>query len=172
MRYHFLFLPYCHEKRPQAILDVQVIRLGLQLLANLNNPELSLGYNSTQAWSSVNHLHFQGIYSTSLSEDNKFPVCCHPTWPARFVQLKNKRMDQLAEETFVILTDYIEKNIAHNVLLTENGTKVFIFPREHHQQTNSHSIGIAIIELCGLITVSNREDFDTFTETHILSLYS
>jgi hypothetical protein len=63
-KYHFLFLPFYLENRPQYLDDEKIIYRVTDIIRyfNQNNDEdLVMGYNSKGASSSINSLHFQMI---------------------------------------------------------------------------------------------------------------
>jgi len=65
--------------RPPQILTPESLVIGLIFGAKMATcPDFKVLYNSVGAWSSVNHLHFHGVFISNIFEDNRMPIESRP----------------------------------------------------------------------------------------------
>lgn len=118
----------------------------------------------------MNHLHFQGCYSTGLNSQNQFPISTQTDttlWPISPLVFEHDDLEQLVSPAASAVLQLNERNIAHNLLLTENGKKIYVFPRQH-QISVPQSINIAFVELAGVIIATDEAQYTLLTEEDVV----
>ena len=138
---HSLLVPQLHSNLNQ-VLNLDSIKLALELIILSNSLNLIIGFNTVQAYSSVNHLHLHIYYLNLLNNnDSEFPFPIQNItqaerigpnlWfisddvipiPAFSLQLCDFQNDicKFSKKIFSI-TDYFMKNeIPHNLVLVKS----------------------------------------------------
>ena len=64
---HSIIALYPQQCMPQVV-GTDILQLVISLFSVENDPSFKIGYNSIGAFASVNHLHFQLLYSNDLIE--------------------------------------------------------------------------------------------------------
>lgn len=70
----------------------------------------------------------------------------------------------VAHAVGVILNILIEKNIPHNLLISEQGKAVYIIPRKFDLLINAANFSTEFNDLCGLVKCKDEKTFDSLTE--------
>jgi len=199
--YHLLIPLSIDEGLPQVI-SLDLINLLLQVFVLSKNPNLRICYNSLGAASSVNHLHFQTIYTDKLMlGSDKLPIEEAETAELYSTPLENDEVDvftvaislqevtNFATQAFVlqakdVLSDinhdqaidsvsqacgmitnfFIDKSIAHNVIFSENGLKVYIFPRNFENWLDEAPFYAGFLEVSGVFSCRNKEFYENATD--------
>ncbi|KAJ3671623.1 hypothetical protein LUZ60_007702 [Juncus effusus] len=187
---HVLLIPRVLDCYPQRI-DRDGFLLALHMASEANSPYFRLGYNSLGAFATINHLHFQA-YCLSVP----FPVEKAPTETINFV--KNEILDKSVKISKLMnypvrglvfeggncmsdLADLVancciwlqENNIPFNVLISDSGRKIFLFPQcyaekqalgEVSQELLDTQVNPAVWEISGHIVLKRREDYEEASE--------
>lgn len=69
---HSLIVPSLHSNLNQ-VLTLDSIKLALDFMILSNSFNFIIGFNTTQAYASVNHLHLHMYYLNVHNEDSEFP---------------------------------------------------------------------------------------------------
>lgn len=186
MRGHSLFVLDLPQVKPQK-LEHQYLRNGASIVHAAQDPHFSLGvrpqcsiiqdtlhfhinlvsfagFNSVGAWSSVNHFHLQGFFTSEISSGLAFPVLKQsrqelfaygaavvfefPHWPMRCFGISaiNTSDDWTSIESFAAVVEVAwtllsllqSRNIPHNVLIASDEATsqplVIVFPRQHQRE--------------------------------------
>ncbi|KAG1328151.1 putative GDP-L-galactose phosphorylase 1 [Cocos nucifera] len=142
---HVLLIPRVLECLPQRI-DPESFLVALHMAAEAASPYFRLGYNSLGAFATINHLHFQAYYLAM-----PFPVEKAPTERimitksssesgVKISQLLNYPVRGLVFEggnTLRDLSDVVasscmclqRNNIPFNLLISDSGRRIFLFPQ-------------------------------------------
>lgn len=188
---HVLLIPKVLECLPQRI-DAEGVLLALHVAVEAGSPYFRLGYNSLGAFATINHLHFQAYYLSV-----PFPVEKAPTkrihitkglensgvtismlcqYPVRgLVYEGGKTLQDLADlvaNSCICLQDH---NIPFNVLISDIGKRVFIFPQcyaekqalgEVSQDLLDTQVNPAVWEISGHMVLKQKKDYDEATEDY------
>ncbi|OVA01732.1 hypothetical protein BVC80_9071g63 [Macleaya cordata] len=192
---HVLLIPHVLECLPQRI-DHESFLLALHMAREAANPFFRLGYNSLGAFATINHLHFQAYYLSV-----PFPVEKAPTRKITMVkglpdngvtvsQLLKYPVRGLVFEggdTIQDLSDVVsnsciflqENNIPYNVLISDCGKRVFLFPQcyaekqalgEVSQELLDTQVNPAVWEISGHIVLKRKKDYDDASEDYACRL--
>eukprot|EP00879_Flechtneria_rotunda_P001794 GHRR01001958.1.p1 GENE.GHRR01001958.1~~GHRR01001958.1.p1 ORF type:complete len:492 (+),score=166.82 GHRR01001958.1:401-1876(+) len=192
---HVLLCPRVLDCIPQ-VFDPSTFLTALHFALEVGNPYLRVGYNSLGAFATINHLHFQAYYLNA-------PLPCEraPTVPLSSSQLpKRRRPDSAADCAHInTLCDYPVRgwvvegpslaamaqlvgdaarimqahNIPHNVLISDCGARVFIFPQCYakkqakglvQEHLLDYQVNPAVWEISGHLVLKRAEDYAGFTE--------
>jgi hypothetical protein len=161
-KYHFLFCPFLNLNLPQK-LNANILIEAKKFLDSCVDPQLTLLYNSTGALSSVNHLHFHGLFEdfpilAARFDQVKSAISVTSDWPITAVKFTDYRL-------FVKFVEkLLSEDIPHNLLIRSNAC--IVFPR-NIQQPVWRDLKVAVVELSGIIVCFNDEDFAEITEVII-----
>ncbi|PKA57466.1 GDP-L-galactose phosphorylase 1 [Apostasia shenzhenica] len=188
---HVLLIPRVLECLPQRI-DPESFSLALHMAAEAGSPYFRVGYNSLGAFATINHLHFQAYYFGM-----PFPVEKAPTQTISIVKsitnncVKVSRLLEYPVRALVYeggislkeLADVVtkaciclqENNIPFNVLISDCGRKIFLFPQcyaekqalgEVSQELLDTQVNPAVWEISGHMVLKRRKDYDEATEDY------
>nr|GMC97049.1 GDP-L-galactose phosphorylase 2-like [Ipomoea batatas] len=197
---HVLLIPRVLDCLPQRI-DHDSFFVAMHLAKEAADPFFRLGYNSLGAFATINHLHFQAYYLQV-----PFPVEKAPTREIMrgreqgdggivVSQLLNYPVHALLFEggsTVRDLSDAVanscislqNNNIPFNVLISECGNKVFLFPQCYAEKQACGKIDQEILdtwvswvnpavwEISGHMVLKRREDYDDASEDYAWRLLS
>ncbi|DAZ94849.1 TPA: LOW QUALITY PROTEIN: hypothetical protein N0F65_012538 [Lagenidium giganteum] len=127
--FHFLVVLDCFQQKPQQ-LDDGMITEAILFTSSISAADFAMGFNSRGAWSSVDHIHFQGYFLAPLGDITgfaSFPVLQHdsremfrfpvaasvgtaltcvvstiPTWPVRCFSLHVEGSSTVAEQAMAL----------------------------------------------------------------------
>nr|XP_009403710.1 PREDICTED: GDP-L-galactose phosphorylase 2 [Musa acuminata subsp. malaccensis] len=186
---HVLLIPRVLDCLPQRI-DPDSFLLALHMAAEAGSPYFRLGYNSLGAFATINHLHFQAYFLSM-----PFPVEKNSTQRIPIVgglshngvkvsRLLNYPVRGLVYEggnTLKDLSDVVansciclqENNIPFNVLISDSGRRIFLFPQcyaekqalgEVGQDLLDTQVNPAVWEISGHIVLKRKKDYDEASE--------
>lgn len=172
LRYHFLLVPRLGVFLPQ-VLSLNGLEIALSFLAE-NDARLKLLYNSLGGAASVNHLHFQGFYLPVAGMPPELPlelqeVAWHsdtvgeiPSWPLHAIVVSSADLQLLAAQSFGLVKQLTEANIAHHMLLTKRSgvLYVFIVARVLQASFDSRFINVAVNEAVGWFICPDEQEFN------------
>lgn len=70
----------------------------------------------------------------------------------------------LAQVVAALTSDLAQHAVAHNVLVCERGTSVYVLPRKpQHGAAGEGAFNAALLETCGIAIVHTREHYETLT---------
>lgn len=184
---HVLLVPKVLDNITQ-IVDPSTVLLALQFASEADNPYLRVGYNSLGAYATINHLHFQAYYLAA-----PFPCERAPTAPldnakrkrggtriARLVNfpvngfvVEGCDMEEVAATVGQACIRMQEKNIPHNLLITDAGARVFIWPQCFAEKQAKGlvpeelldtGVNPACWEIAGHMVLKRKEDYDAISQ--------
>lgn len=167
---HFLWIPTQLENSlphwPQQLTPA-LIEDAIALFNQLSN--VILYFNGLHAGASVNHIHFQSVY-----HESPLPVESAPIRPYKNYQLLHECLIEPAvfsPNQPQQLIHYIEGlqhlQIPFNLLMVSDRILVIVKDKDHEIVTELHPNGMAALEVCGAITVSDRTTFDSLTADRV-----
>ncbi|XP_047974986.1 GDP-L-galactose phosphorylase 2-like [Salvia hispanica] len=182
---HVLLIPRIFECLPQRI-DRESFLLALHMAEEAGNPYFRVGYNSLGAFATINHLHFQAYYLAT-----PFPIERAPSkkititsggvkisyilnYPVRGLVFEGgdslKDLSDVVSDACICLQ---ENNIPYNVLITDSGKRVFLFPQcyaekqalgEVSPELLDTQVNPAVWEISGHMVLKRKEDYEGATE--------
>jgi hypothetical protein len=155
-RLHGLLVPEPLRETPQY-LTPELHGWAWHLCAHAGVPGLSLGYNSTGAGASVNHLHFQSFIQTR-------PL---PVQDPHFVHnggnvpypLPSGRFTEPADAWFE-LDRLHQQNIPYNLIYGRNCMQLIARVPQDNAKLSAQSRGYGWSEMAGAVTLFSREGFE------------
>lgn len=188
---HVLLIPKVLECLPQRI-DSETVLLALHMAAEAGSPYFRLGYNSLGAFATINHLHFQAYYMSVPFPVEKAPTKKIPItrglensgvnismlshYPVRGLVYEGgnmlKDLADLVASSCICLQD---NNIPFNVLISDSGKRVFIFPQcyaekqalgEVSQELLDTQVNPAVWEISGHMVLKRKKDYEEATEDY------
>ncbi|KAJ6797286.1 GDP-L-galactose phosphorylase 1-like [Iris pallida] len=192
---HVLLIPRVLECLPQRI-DEQSLLLALRMAAEGGSPYFRLGYNSLGAFATINHLHFQAYYLSIPFPVEKAPTERIPTarrslgcgggggvkvsmlrsYPVRGLVYEGgstlEDMNHVVAKSCVCLQ---ENNIPFNVLISDSGRRVFLFPQcyaekqalgEVSEELLVTQVNPAVWEMSGHMVLKRKEDYEGASEDY------
>ncbi|KAH9288268.1 hypothetical protein KI387_032385, partial [Taxus chinensis] len=190
---HVLLVPRAFCCLPQMI-DINSLELAIEMAAAVNNCFFRIGYNSLGAFATVNHLHFQAYYlANPLPVEVARTQCIPGDWQKsglkifEFVDYPVKGLlfevgQNLQEMTEVVATFCCSlqiKNMAFNLLISDCGSRIFVFPQCFADRHTRHMIeddflqtkvNPAVWEIGGHIVFNRNLDYDQATEQFVRDL--
>ncbi|RNA02396.1 GDP-D-glucose phosphorylase 1-like [Brachionus plicatilis] len=137
---HCLIVPKLHSNQNQ-VLNIDSVKLAVDLMLLSASTNIVIGYNSVQAYASVNHLHMHLYYLNSVKNESGFPFpiqivsnaqkLSQYLWflneeitlmPAFSVQLSDFDQNLLKFSKFIylIIEYFVQKNLPHNLVLVKS----------------------------------------------------
>lgn len=188
---HVLLIPRVLECLPQRI-DPDSLMLALHMAQEAGSPYFRLGYNSLGAFATINHLHFQAYYMSAPFPVEKAPTERIPVTKVQYdngvkiSRLLNYPVRALVYEggnTLKDLSDMVsgaciwlqENNIPFNVLISDSGKKIFLFPQcyaekqalgEVNQELLDTQVNPAVWEISGHMVLKRRKDYEEASEAY------
>lgn len=185
---HVLLVPKVLDNLPQLV-DPATILLALRFALEADNPYFRIGYNSLGAYATINHLHFQAYYLAA-------PYPCERAPTMLLKGLKRKRnnvqlsrlvnypvngfvvevgdsLEEMAEVVGQACVRMQQKNIPHNLIISDSGSRVFIFPQCYAEKQAQNlvpeemlgtGVNPAAFEIAGHMVLKRKEDYDNFTQ--------
>lgn len=186
---HVLLIPRVLDRLPQRI-DQESLLLALHMAAEAASPYFRLGYNSLGAFATINHLHFQAYYLTvpfpvekaatqriPLADDGMksgVKVSKLMNYPVRGLVFEGgNTLNDLADVVSGACIWLQENNVPYNVLISDCGRKVFLFPQcyaekqalgEVSQELLDTQVNPAVWEISGHIVLKRRDDYEEASE--------
>lgn len=160
-RLHGLLVPEPLRELPQY-LTPELHGWAWHLCAHAGMRGLCLGYNSTGAGASVNHLHFQSFVQT-----DPLPVQ-HPRFThnggSEPYPLPCRRFTEPADAWFE-LDRLHERNIPYNLIYSKNCLHLVARVPQDRNHLSAQSRGYGWSEMAGAVTLFAREAFDALGAT-------
>ncbi|KAK4484812.1 hypothetical protein RD792_007409 [Penstemon davidsonii] len=182
---HVLLIPRILECLPQRI-DRESFLLALYMAAEAGNPYFRLGYNSLGAFATINHLHFQAYYLATpfpieRAPSKKIITTSHGikisdilNYPVRGLVFEGgntlEDLSNVVSDSCVCLQ---ENNIPYNILITDSGKRVFLFPQcyaekqalgEVNPELLDTQVNPAVWEISGHMVLKRKEDYEEASE--------
>ncbi|KZV44491.1 GDP-L-galactose phosphorylase 1 [Dorcoceras hygrometricum] len=178
---HVLLIPRILECLPQRI-DRESFLLALYMAVEAGNPYFRVGYNSLGAFATINHLHFQAYYLAT-----PFPIERAPSkkitttkdgvkisdilnYPVRGLVFEGgNSLEALSNAVSDACICLQQNNIPHNVLITDSGKRIFLFPQcyaekqalgEVSSELLDTQVNPAVWEISGHIVLKRKKDYD------------
>ncbi|XP_010263564.1 PREDICTED: GDP-L-galactose phosphorylase 1-like [Nelumbo nucifera] len=188
---HVLLIPRVLDCLPQRI-DHESFLLALHMASEAADPFFRLGYNSLGAFATINHLHFQAYYlsmpfpvektpteklnTVKNVPDNGVTVSKLLNYPVRGLVFEGgKTMKHLSDAVANSCICLQENNIPYNVLISDCGKRVFIFPQcyaekqalgEVSQELLDTQVNPAVWEISGHIVLKRKDDYREASEDY------
>jgi len=195
---HVLLVPRVLDFLPQQATPETVLTC-LAFVKAANNPYFRAGFNSLGAYGTINHLHFQAYYLHA-----PFPIERAPTVPLEAEAASRKRSRDAAK--VLRLADYpvnalvyeagscleelatmvgsacmrlAEANIPHNLIVADQGARVFLIPQcfaerqakgEIPEKILKTQVNPAAFEIAGHLPLKSRADYDAIDEEYAVEL--
>ncbi|CAL9092635.1 unnamed protein product [Musa acuminata var. zebrina] len=186
---HVLLIPRVLDCLPQRI-DPDSFLLALHMAAEAGSPYFRLGYNSLGAFATINHLHFQAYFLSmpfpvEKASTQRIPIVGGLSHNGvKVSRLLNYPVRGLVYEggnTLKDLSDVVansciclqENNIPFNVLISDSGQRIFLFPQcyaekqalgEVGQDLLDTQVNPAVWEISGHIVLKRKKDYDEASE--------
>ncbi|XP_055599205.1 GDP-D-glucose phosphorylase 1 [Uranotaenia lowii] len=178
---HVLIVPDRVSCLPQ-ILTESSLNSVIRILVALGDPNYSIGYNSSGALASVNHLHFHLVYLRHpiyIEQVNLIPLAngifrLDDSCPARGYCLvlesgSSREVPRFVNRLFRIIQTLLEHNVAHNLYLTrrtpDSALRVFIYPRLRLCENKQIApFNVAGFEMSGFVAVGEESIFRRLDE--------
>lgn len=183
---HVLLVPSVLEKLPQLITP-ETMLLALQFAAAIDNPYFRVGYNSLGAYATINHLHFQGYYLMAPYPVERAPTesCIKYNCPGvRVSQLveypvrglvfeKTGSLEQMSDVLGRACVRLQQENIPHNVLISDCGARVFLWPQCYAEKQArglvpeeilATGVNPAAFEIAGHMVLKAKQDYLEITQ--------
>lgn len=197
---HILLIPKVLDRLTQ-IISSDTIQLALQFTAAVDNPYFRLGYNSLGAYATINHLHFQGYYlmapypvERAVTEElsgidemeGEIRVSKLVGYPVRGWVFEMKAafddcLVPMCSKIGRVCVHLQTANIPHNLLISDCGARVFLFPQCFAKKQAAGVVPESILatgvnpacfEIAGHVILKNKEDYEGFTQKEVWSLLS
>eukprot|EP00195_Chlamydomonas_chlamydogama_P015596 CAMPEP_0202902956 /NCGR_PEP_ID=MMETSP1392-20130828/19646_1 /ASSEMBLY_ACC=CAM_ASM_000868 /TAXON_ID=225041 /ORGANISM="Chlamydomonas chlamydogama, Strain SAG 11-48b" /LENGTH=481 /DNA_ID=CAMNT_0049589861 /DNA_START=532 /DNA_END=1977 /DNA_ORIENTATION=- len=185
---HVLLVPRVMDNIPQLV-DTYTVQLALHFAKEADNPYFRVGYNSLGAYATINHLHFQAYYLAA-------PFPCERASTAPIKGLKRKRgnvqvsrlldypvngfvvevgncLQEMAEVVATACVRMQQANIPHNLLITDSGSRVFIWPQCYAEKQAQGlvpeelldtGVNPAVFEIAGHLVMKRKQDYDDLSQ--------
>ncbi|KAI5061064.1 hypothetical protein GOP47_0023569 [Adiantum capillus-veneris] len=184
---HILLVPKITARIPQRI-DEDSLLLAINMAVEAKNPFFRLGYNSLGAFATINHLHFQAYYLAvpfpverapsetlvSRKMNNGVKISELMKFPVRGIVFESAdRLDELASSVGKCCCILQEKNIPFNILITDCGSMVYLFPQCYAERQACGKVDQALLgtqvnpavwEISGHIVLKRKEDYERASE--------
>ncbi|XP_057970654.1 GDP-L-galactose phosphorylase 2-like [Malania oleifera] len=193
---HVLLIPRILDCVPQRI-DHESFLVALHMAREAADPFFRLGYNSLGAFATINHLHFQAYYlaipfpvERVLTRKLAMKGLHDGDRGVMISQLVNYPVQGLVFEGGNSLLDLStavadscillqNSNIPFNVLISDCGKKVFLFPQcyaekqalgEVSQELLDTQVNPAVWEISGHMVLKRRKDYEEASEVYACRL--
>mmetsp|Transcript_10172 Transcript_10172/g.37386 ORF Transcript_10172/g.37386 Transcript_10172/m.37386 type:complete len:423 (-) Transcript_10172:225-1493(-) len=189
---HVLLLPRVTERLPQQ-LNSETLLLAMQFCAASANPFFRVGYNTLGAYATINHLHFQAYYlkhafpvetaQTALVRRRKKTTVGSAVhvfqlveYPTRGLVFTGPNLKAVAEVVGTLCVELAAANIPHNVLVSDCGSRVFLFPQCYAARQSAGDVAEdlletqvnpAVWEISGHLVMKREADYENLTEDFI-----
>ena len=160
-RLHGLLVPEPRREMPQY-LTPELHGWAWHLCAHSGMPGLCLGYNSTGAGASVNHLHFQ-----SFVQPNPLPVkypCFAHNGGSEPYPLPCKRFSEPAD-AWLELARLHERGRPYNLIYSRNCLHLVARVPQDSDTLNDACRGYGWSEMAGAVTLFSRDAFESLGAT-------
>ncbi|KAK4781826.1 hypothetical protein SAY86_015928 [Trapa natans] len=157
------------------------------------NPFFRIGYNSLGAFATINHLHFQAYYlavpfpvekastkKISIIDNCGVKISELRNYPVRGLVFEGRNtlqeLSNMVSDTCVCLQ---ENNIPYNVLISDCGQRVFVFPQCYAEKQAMGEVGTelldtqvnpAVWEISGHMVLKRKKDYEEASEENALRL--
>ncbi|XP_042419829.1 GDP-L-galactose phosphorylase 2-like isoform X1 [Zingiber officinale] len=189
---HVLLIPLVLDHLPQRI-DPDSFLLALHMAVEAGSPYFRLGYNSLGAFATINHLHFQAYFLSmpfpvERAPTQRVPIAkgllCHGgvkislllNYPVRGLVYEGgtslKDLSDVVSKSCMCLQ---ENNIPFNVLISDSGWRIFLFPQcyaekqalgEVSEEILETRVNPAVWEISGHMVLKRKKDFEEATEQY------
>ncbi|KAF9410126.1 hypothetical protein HW555_010702 [Spodoptera exigua] len=176
-RYHSLLCPSVNKCLPQVVTP-DSLKLVLQIMFQIEDGGVRIGFNSICGFASVNHLHYHlFVEEKTLQIENvtwqhfkgeMYTLDENSTVPAFCFKIQKDSCNQTLQQVWKVLEYFLKKSIAHNILFTKRGlgerddvVYLIVWPRRNTSGVKQLSaFNVAVLELSGWFPIYDEEDFN------------
>jgi hypothetical protein len=83
--------------------------------------------------------------------------------------MENLYQNSISHIVNIFLNDFINNEIAHNLIFCKKGTEIFLIPRKF--EDNKHKYNSCWNDLAGLITIKEEKDYENINEDDIINFF-
>jgi hypothetical protein len=83
--------------------------------------------------------------------------------------MENLYQNSISHIVNIFLNDFINKEIAHNLIISKKGTEIFLIPRKF--EDNKHKYNSCWNDLAGLITIKEEKDYENINENDVKKFF-
>lgn len=155
-RLHGLLVPEPLRQAPQY-LTPELHGWAWDVCAQSSVPGLRLGYNSTGAGASVNHLHFQSFVQTT-----PLPIqdaCFSHNGGVKPYPLPCRRFTDV-EHAWIHLDELHQRNLPYNLIYGKGGLHIVARVPQDSSTLSPQNRGYGWSEMAGAVTLFSRETFE------------
>eukprot|EP00210_Caulerpa_lentillifera_P006859 g6556.t1 len=197
---HVLLVPKVLDRLTQIVTS-ETMLLALQFTVAVDSPYFRLGYNSLGAYATINHLHYQGYYlmapypvERAVTEELTGHLMVHKKirisqlkgypvkgWVFEMMEDFDECVAPMASVIAGVCEQLQEKNIAHNLLISDCGARVFLWPQCFAKKQAAGLVSTEILatgvnpacfEIAGHVILKNKVDYETFSQKKVWDLLS
>eukprot|EP01022_Parablepharisma_sp_SALTPOND_P025114 TRINITY_DN572_c0_g1_i3.p1 TRINITY_DN572_c0_g1~~TRINITY_DN572_c0_g1_i3.p1 ORF type:complete len:380 (-),score=22.06 TRINITY_DN572_c0_g1_i3:790-1821(-) len=185
-KYHSIFVVFFNSEISQVITEPKVILPVLHLLAGSKREDARIYFNGYAAGASVNHFHYQLVYTKELCNVSSFPIETVPgntlirsvhltdnsmeiyeniSYPLPFFKfsatslLSSSLASELAQVLHVLVELIYASSCSLNILFSNFGRTVYVIPRKKQEKLEVTPIGDGAIECAGIGSCFSSEAF-------------
>lgn len=174
-RYHSLLCPSVNRCLPQVV-TADSLTLVVQIMFQIEDRDVRIGFNSICGFASVNHLHYhifieeKSLHIESVNwqhfKGEMYLLDDDSTVPAFCFKIQKESSSQTLQQAWKVLEYFLEKSIAHNILFTKRGlggddvVYLIVWPRRNTSGAKQLSaFNVAVLELSGWFPIFDEEEF-------------
>ncbi|XP_050370020.1 GDP-L-galactose phosphorylase 1-like [Argentina anserina] len=175
---HVFLIPYCSNILYQ-FLDAKSLELALRVAVEVKNYSFRLFYDFSPG---ASHIYFQACYfqsplpvefmpSDTLFIDGQKKMCISSVvdYPIKTLVFESNHFEPMLEVVAEICSCLQGKLILYNLLVSDNGRKIFLFLQQHTSKT---SFTLSAWECGGYFLFKSRSAYDQATEMTLLKQLS
>ncbi|XP_010923696.1 GDP-L-galactose phosphorylase 1 [Elaeis guineensis] len=174
---HVFLIPYKIHRLPQS-LDKKMFGLITQIAVEVNNCSFRIFFDHSASPCS-NQIYFQASYFANPLPVEVLPtvpvygdvlttgicICEVADYPLKTLVFTSKNLKALADIVAEICSTLHNHNAAFNLLISDCGTKMFLFPQVHKALMGCH---LSAWECGGYFVYDTKSDFDCVSEVEII----
>lgn len=190
---HVLLIPRILVRLPQRM-DRESLMLSLYMAREAASLYFRVSYNSLGAFATINHLHFQAFHLPMLLPAEKASTECIATlrsglkifrlssYPVRgFVFEGQAYLQDFAYTVSSTCTFLEENNQPYNVLISDSGKRIFVFPQGYSERQALGKVSDEILdtqinpaawEISGYLVLKRMKDYEEASEESICKLFA
>ncbi|XP_058445249.1 GDP-D-glucose phosphorylase 1 isoform X2 [Malaya genurostris] len=182
---HVLLVPDREQNLPQVLTESS-LHAVVRLMLSLEDRNYRIGYNSSGALASVNHLHYHLLLIRHRLYVEKAPLTLlgshlyrldnHPAKAYCFVLEDHADSKPFTAGISRLISILLSADIAHNLLLTwdtrRTGLRALIYPRLRICENKQVSpFNVACSELSGFVPLGDESDFERLDERQLEAFF-
>ncbi|XP_008804719.1 GDP-L-galactose phosphorylase 1-like isoform X2 [Phoenix dactylifera] len=174
---HVFLMPYKIHQLPQS-LDKKMFGLITQIAVEVNNCAFRIFFNHSDSTCS-DQIYFQASYFANPLPVEVLPtvpvygdllttgicICEVAHYPLKALVFISKNLKALADVVAEICSTLHNHDAAFNLLISDCGAKIFLFPQVHKVLMGCH---LSAWECGGYFVYHTKSDFDSVSEVEIL----